>query len=428
MLKWLKDSGLIRADPEKALALVDEMSKLGSSLDGPTAKKLCSDYQIDIHDIFFLARACIYPRNPPAARDLGKKIMLAASANGLNSATLYILSMAAKQDERLGVHAARRAYNSVELALARKHLRDLVERKNPEAMVFQARRLAADGRRKEAIAMLDDAINKYGACTSQYEDADTLHQQYSGQFFRDIENTTAKSPWYTLAELLIQEGMIDEAQAAYSEAAEKHDDPRAFQGLVQMMKKEHVYSARWVEYMTKAATSGSWTAMMSLGDFYSVSLEKIPPALRDEMRSLEESGDSVEWWYYYLDDNELARLGMPPGTKLIGADFWRGYNDPQTDSALHMVELNPRQALAMEWYEVAWRGQYCFSDEKDNLINEAMQKIVNRVTLQKGSKGGPQISEALRMRHRDQHHWSAEQASFERLSTELLEWRKRIFG
>ncbi|KAL0264680.1 hypothetical protein SLS55_000631 [Diplodia seriata] len=426
MLKWLKDSGLIRANPEKALALVAEMCKLGSRLDGPAAKKLCTDHLIDVHDLFFLARACLYPRNPPPARDLGKKIMLVASENGVNSATLYILSMAARQDERLGIQTARKAYNSVELALARKRLRDLVESKNPEAMVFQARRLAADGRRKEAIDMLNEAINKYGACTSQYEDADTLHQQYSSQFFQDIEDTRAKSPWSTLAELLIQEGRVGEADGAFRAAAEKHDDPRAFQGLATYVEKE--YSARWVEYMTKAATSGSWTAMMRLGDFYSVSLEKIPLPLREEMWSLQERGDSVEWWYYYLDNEELARHGKPPGTKFIGADFWRGYSDPQIDSALHMVELNPRQALAMEWYEVAWRGQCFFSDERDDLINEAMQKIVSRVTLQQGSKKGAQISAKLRTRHRDLHHWTAEEASFERLLIEIQEWRKRIFG
>lgn len=359
-------------------------------------------------------------------RDLGKRIMLAASANENESATLYLLRMAARQDEAV-VSRLRKAYDSDELALARRHLRQLIQRKIPEAMVFQAKVLAASGRTKEAIGLLDDAINKYGAAAPRHEDAETMHQEYSGLFFKDAEAFRDESPWTMLAHLHAEEGNREEARAAFKLGAEKHDDPRAFQGLASITTDR--YSAQWVEYMTKAAASGSWTGARALGHFYNAPFGHIPEEeLRHEMQHLEKNGNSVEWWYYYLGDEEIKRLGKPPGTKLIGADFWRAYRDPDTDAALHMIELNPRQALAMEWFEVAWRGQLCFSDENDDLINEAMQKIVEEAALQKGSTGWSKLSSKVRQRHHEQHHWTEESQVFERTAVELQEWKKRLIG
>ncbi|OJD31981.1 tetratricopeptide-like helical protein [Diplodia corticola] len=425
LLRWLKKSGLVQADPEKALVLLDEMRELSSKLDGSAARKLCKEHQIDHRDMYFFARACLYHSNHEVVRKLGKTLLLAASANQIDRATLYLLRMADRQD-RDGGFRLRMAYNSPELAVARRHLQRLVDSRHLEAMVFRAKRMAAEGNTQQAIRILEVATESQGA---EYQDHEAMHHEYSGHFFKDIEESRSESPWTMLATLYSKQGNFAAAEHAFSLGMEKHDDPRAFQGFAAIMTDK--FSPLWVEYMTKAAASGSWTAAKSLGEFYSAPLEQIPEKLRHEMWQLETHGAAVEWWYYCLSNEELKYLDKPPGTKLIRADHWRPYKDPATDSALFMAELNPRQALAMEWYDIAWRGQYCFSDEENTLINEAMQKIVDEATSQSFAGGGLTGSRAglpSKLRHYDQHHLSTEKHLWERAAVELDEFKKRIFG
>lgn len=321
----------------------------------------------------------------------------------------------------------RQGYNSPELAVARNHLRKLVEQNHSEAMVLQARRFSEIGQRQEAIAMLRAAIEGGATALQPYDDdAESMHKKYSGLFLHDLDESRTESPWTTLAKLEGEEGNETKATEAYHLGADKDDDPRAFQALASTVPQ---YSRTWFEFMTKAASSGSWTAARHLGQFYTAPLESIPAEdeeLRTQMQHLEENDHKIEWWYYYLNNRELEIVGEPPGTKVVGADFWRSYHDPDLDSATYMVELNQRQALALEWYEIAWRGQSTFSDDKDLSINLAMQELIEKVQPQNHS-GELKHTPMAKRRHHDLHHWTRESRMFEHFMAALDDLKKRIF-
>ncbi|EKG18396.1 Tetratricopeptide-like helical [Macrophomina phaseolina MS6] len=383
--------------------------------------------------MFYVARACLYSRNAPTVQKLGKVVLLTMSANEVPEATLHLLRLAVRQDE--GLSRARRAYDSTELSFARRHLRKLVAEKHPHAMVFQAKRLAAEGRRKEAIEMLTDAVSSGAAELQEVEeDAESMHKQYSGIVLQDNEASKGESPWTFLAQLHRTEGNPKGAEEAFRAGAMIDDDPKAYEGLCGTVPR---FSKQWHEWMTKAAASGSWTAMNWLGRFYSVPLDQIPEEanVREEARLLEESEPKVDWWYYYLDDKELGALGEQPGTKIVGADFWRSYRDPRTDSKLHMVQLNPRTALAMEWYELAWRSQFIFSDKRDVTINLAIQELIENAGSQDSSRSEPKRSLSSTMRHHRQHFankgtfiWELAMIDFSEIKDGLRKVWAKTFG
>lgn len=368
--------------------------------------------------MFFIARGCLYSRNSPTVRKLGKTVLLTMAANEVPQATLHLLRTAIKQDE--GFRGVRKAYDSPELALARHHLRKLLADKHPQAMVFEAKRLADAGKRKEAIAMLQDAIARGATEVQTYEeDAEEMHKKYSSVILKDHEAEKGESPWTVLANLQAAEKDFEGAKEAFSAGALNDDDPRAYEGLAGTFER---YSPLWLEYITKAAASGSWTAMSHLGSFYSAPLDKIrDEKLRREMERLENSGAQVEWWYYYLDDEELAAIGQPPGTKLIGADFWRSFRESTLDSTLQMVRLNARQTLAIEWFELAWRSQFIFRDSQDLKYNIAMQEIIESAAPEQTFEGDPKNSLFPRLRHRKLHHSTRERMMWERITVEVNE-------
>ncbi|KAB2581026.1 Tetratricopeptide-like helical [Lasiodiplodia theobromae] len=406
------------------MEVLGKMRDLGSELNGATVKKLCLDHQVAIDDLPFIARACLYTRNTDPVRKLGKSVLIYASANESADATLRLLRSAMIHDKGV-TSRLRQAYNSPELAVARNHLRKLVEENHPEAMVLQARRFSETGQRKEAIAMLRAAIESGATALQPYDDdAASMHKKYSSLFLHDLDESRTESPWTTLAKLERDEGNETEAEEAFQLGADKDDDPRAFQALASTVPR---YSRTWFEYMTKAASSGSWTAAKYLGEFYTAPLASIPvedEELRTQMQHLEENDHKIEWWYYYLNNRELELIGEPPGTKIVGADFWRGYHDPDLDSATYMVELNQRQALALEWYEIAWRGQATFSDDRDLSINLAIQEIIEKALPHSGEL---KHTWTAKKRHHALHHWTDESRMFENFMVAFDDLKKRIF-
>ncbi|GME37680.1 putative tetratricopeptide-like helical protein [Neofusicoccum parvum] len=418
LIEFLKKAGLIQAEPATVMRLVDEMRELGTRLDGIKARELCHDHGVALDDMPLVARACLSPSCASPIQKLGKIILLAMAANEVPQATLHLLRAADRQDESVS-SPLRKAFDSSELVFARHHLRKLVAQKHPEAMVFHAQRLAKAGKRREAIDLLRDAISSGAANEEDHEDGDTMHKKYAAHVLKDTQVAKGESPWTMLARLEVEEGNFGGAQAAFRSGAFAHDDPRAYQGLAGTVKE---YSRRWLEYMTKAASSGAWGATHKLAQFYTVPLDKIPDEdLRSEMEHLEQHGKPIEWWYFYYNGPQLKRLGEPPETRVVQAEFWRhrdevhfaGVNSPD----VRMVMLNPREALAMEWYELAFQWSNTATNSWDRSINLNMQEILDRAALTNKSKPSKKSMD----RRLSVHHAAHQTLSLERL---VVSWEE----
>lgn len=328
--------------------------------------------------MFYAARACLYTRNSQAVKKLGKSVLLVMSALEVPQATLHLLRLAYNQQ----MSGYPGAYDSPELAHVRSHLRMLVASRHPEAMLLHAQWLENKGKRKEAIGLLREAIlrgaaNAQGAPENE-EDAEALHKKHSSSYLRDAAGAASTSPYTILAHWERAEGNIDGAMAAFRIGADAHDDPEAFYYLAGYERNE--FTAAWVENMTKAAASGHWRAMKRLGNFYSAPLEDIPEQeLRNEMGQLEEHGRRVEWYYYYMAEAELQQTGIPLGTKIVRGIYWRSWQDDKgSPEDVHMVVLNARQALAVEWYEIAFLGRCFWEGVGDHAYdyNYAQQEVI----------------------------------------------------
>ncbi|KAJ9639455.1 hypothetical protein H2199_006488 [Coniosporium tulheliwenetii] len=155
-------------------------------------------------------------------------------------------------------------------------LNTLVKRgDNPQAMILKAEILYSEDNIPKAKAMFEAAIaylnrqkEKEQARMAEEEDEDVEIDAEAAP--NDDIDRPLNAAWLGLGRLLLHQGDVDGAKAAFEEGAFKHNDAEAYHALVGL---EPLYSSKWIEYNIKAAAAGNALSAKYLGDFYT-----LPPA------------------------------------------------------------------------------------------------------------------------------------------------------
>ncbi|EON64409.1 hypothetical protein W97_03640 [Coniosporium apollinis CBS 100218] len=242
---------------------------LGESL----GEALGQTEEAGLRDLTALGRICLRSLNP-VQRLLGKRLLIALSNAGEASATVSLLGTALQQDRALGPTTAQEALRLPEMRKVQEQLNTIVKQgDNPQAMILKAEILYSEGDIPKAKAMFEAAISYLNkqkdaeqARMAQEEDEDV------GTDAEAVPNDDIDRPlnaaWLGLGRLLLHQGDVDGAKAAFEEGAFKHNDAEAYHVLSGL---EPLYSSKWVEYNTKAAAAGNALSAKYLGDFYTLS-------------------------------------------------------------------------------------------------------------------------------------------------------------
>jgi len=226
-----------------------------------------------LRDLTALGRICLRSLNP-VQRLLGKRLLIALSNAGEASATVSLLGTALQQDRALGPTTAQEALRLPEMRKVQEQLNTIVKQgDNPQAMILKAEILYSEGDIPKAKAMFEAAISYLNkqkdaeqARMAQEEDEDV--ETDAEAVPNDDIDRPLNAAWLGLGRLLLHQGDIDGAKAAFEEGAFKHNDAEAYHALSGM---EPPYSSKWVEYNTKAAAAGNALSAKYLGDFYTLS-------------------------------------------------------------------------------------------------------------------------------------------------------------
>jgi TPR repeat protein len=226
---------------------------------------------------FYLAHSCsptdlvriarVLLRSPELSdKQCGKNILLAASDAGYSKATIMLgATMHLSQGERESVLA---------------HLRKLAKDKNIDALTLL-------GRMYENKGLVGEATKLYEAATKLIEaekSAKPAEPANPTPMARDPDWVAMPHAATLLGELHLNKlGDWQTGEQYFKTAALEGDDPYAYWVLADLDHQEQgKYTAKWLEYTTKAAASGYGPAAFALGQFYYKPIEELKNEDADE--------------------------------------------------------------------------------------------------------------------------------------------------
>lgn len=274
-------AGFLRTSPKDAHWALEKFESFGIDpatrnvrmLGEALGEALAQTEEAGLRDLTALGRICLKSLNP-VQRLLGKRLLIALSNAGEASATVSLLGTALQQDRALGPTTAQEALRLPEMRKVQEQLNTIVKQgDNPQAVILKAEILYAEGDIPKAKAMFKAAISylnkqkeKEQARMAPEEDEDV--ETDAEAVPNDDIDRPLNAAWLGLGRLLLHQGDVDGAKAAFEEGAFKHNDAEAYHALVGL---EPLYSSKWVEYNTKAAAAGNALSAKYLGDFYTLS-------------------------------------------------------------------------------------------------------------------------------------------------------------
>ncbi|OCL06635.1 hypothetical protein AOQ84DRAFT_440712 [Glonium stellatum] len=258
------------------------------------------------------------------SREIGKRMLLDASAAGDTNATLRFAA-SVHSSEAADADSIVRYMQSSDLRSVRVQLERLAYNDgNPDAMVLLGQLLEREGKDEEPLKLYRAAVDAIQARRKDINARDdSLGNLFKGTTPQHRDPLPIPAPWTALGTLLLQRrGDLKGAKEAFTLGALKADDPLAYFYLTEFEEK---HSANWLDYTIKAAASGHRDAAYNLGKFYmlkrSVTEKTADATVRKHLSWL----DSYKSW---------------TGFGLLGSTR----------------KMSGRTGMAWEWYQIAACG------------------------------------------------------------------------
>ncbi|KAF2803610.1 uncharacterized protein BDZ99DRAFT_167785 [Mytilinidion resinicola] len=239
----------------------------------------------------------------------------------------------------------------IDIASARRHLQTLAyEDQNPDAMILVGLDLRAKRNDAAARVLFEKAMRK----VSEGEMLDVNSGTTGDKLPFKVDNVRGHdllpipAPWIALGNLLLEQAEpdLEAAKAVFYTGATKADDPLAYFYLAEC---GDMYSDEWLEYMTKAASSGHPDAMFHMGNFYAQSKQEATQSVGLTGHRHLKAIDSFKSWK--SGPGLTARLpGLPDDLPLSGREamafewYFLGFVDAHRSATLGLARLLRRKS------------------------------------------------------------------------------------
>ncbi|KAK7508761.1 uncharacterized protein IWZ02DRAFT_438062 [Phyllosticta citriasiana] len=315
--------------------------------------------QISQHEIYSVGRCLCFPHQPPLARQVGKKLLLALAANGNQQAVVYLLHRANQQGH--GIDA--RLMHSMELAPVMKQLALLAKGKDPQAMMLSAELTHSRGQLDHAIKLVREVLELELPEAPEPEPRSIFGKKkksLSDQWLEASETFHKTSAWMALGRYLQEKGDRAGAIEAYEKATQGNEEPEANANLAALEAASgRKWSLKWFEHTLQAARAGGVTEIFNLGELYGAPLDKISNReVRRKMEQLEADDFKPKFQIFNLTTSQRGGILFgetpPPNVPLYALlDQARTVGNPPKEKIIE-IQASSRVGKALEWLNVVY--------------------------------------------------------------------------
>ena len=158
-------------------------------------------------------------------------------------------------------------------------LTQMAREKHPRAMVLMAQILEDQNKVREALKLYQEAIEQSAKSKAVKGGEEELDDDQLDPITgtEDPTDYAVDTAWTAMGALHARLNDPEKAVASFKEGAFQGDDPEAYHALAQFEIQDPdkpIYTAKYIEYETKAAASGHIEAAFALAKFYSMDADE----------------------------------------------------------------------------------------------------------------------------------------------------------